>query len=106
MSPALRARLWYRRRHAVHPTRYRTPERRLLCVECWDELTPETAARDRGNPAGICKPCYRLRKRLAKRRERARRRLSLARNLRFSAVQTVTPREECNKVPRSRDARL
>ena len=62
------ARASYRRVHGVHPTRYKVG-RRLLCRECWDELTPDTAARNSyGNPAAWCKPCHRKYRRALRRR--------------------------------------
>lgn len=79
---------WYRRKHNVPPTRYRTAERRLFCKECWKALTRETAVRvqSRGRVSRLawCTECYRPHRRLlwraqwAARRERGWKRASEA----------------------------
>lgn len=52
---------YYRRKHNVHPLRYRVGPRRLICCKCWNELTEETAVR-RGRakrPMRWCRRCWR-----------------------------------------------
>lgn len=73
MPDSVRRRDHYRRKHNVHPINYRTSDRRLICRECWDELTPETAARhSHGGIASWCRRCFVLHMRRLKTESRRR----------------------------------